>query len=128
MLVCPGSEAKSQHQAVHDTLDVVSGKWKLIILAVLLVRPYRFKELSRELGVSPRILSKELQEMEGHHLVTRTVCNTRPVSVEYACTAHSRTLLPVVQAMADWGYLHYEAVVGSKRPDDPTPRRHTDRD
>ena len=119
MTSCPGSSAKSQYQAVRDTLDVVSGKWKLVILAALLQRPYRFQELSREIGISPRVLSKELQEMEQHRLVVRTVCDTRPGTVEYVSTAHSRTLLRVVQTMSDWGYLHYEVVAGSRRPDDP---------
>lgn len=119
MIVCPGSTAKSQHQAVRDTLDVVSGKWKLVILAVLLVRKHRFKELSHAIGISPRVLSKELQEMEQHHLVKRTVCNTRPITVEYESTPHSQTLLGVVQAMSDWGYLHHETIVGQKRLDDP---------
>jgi DNA-binding HxlR family transcriptional regulator len=123
MLVCPGSATKSQHQAVRDTLEVISGKWKLVILAVLLARKYRFKELSREIGISPRILSKELQEMEQHQLVTRTVCDTRPVTVEYASTPHAQSLLSVVQAMSEWGYRHHEAVLGSKRVDDPTESR-----
>lgn len=116
---CPGSASKSQHQAVRDTLEVISGKWKLVILAVLLNRPYRFKELSREIGISPRILSKELQELEQHQLVTRRVCETRPITVEYSSSGHGRSLLSVVQAMSDWGYLHYETIVGSKRVDDP---------
>lgn len=119
MFVCPGSNAKSQHQAVHDTLDVISGKWKLVILAVLLQRKYRFRELSREIGISPRVLSKELQEMEQNLLVKRTVCDTRPITVEYESTHHSRTLLQVVQALSDWGYLHHEALVGARRADDP---------
>ncbi|MDF7815241.1 helix-turn-helix domain-containing protein [Hymenobacter sp. YC55] len=119
MPICPGSHSKSQHQAVRDTLDVISGKWKLVILAVLLQRKYRFKELSREINITPRILSRELQEMELNQLVKRTVCDTRPITVEYECTAHSRTLLSVVQAMCDWGYLHHEAVVGTRRSDDP---------
>ncbi|WP_223652790.1 winged helix-turn-helix transcriptional regulator [Hymenobacter psoromatis] len=119
MLVCPGSAAKSQPQAVRDTLEVISGKWKLVILAALLARKYRFKELSREIGISPRILSKELQELEVHQLVKRTVCDTRPITVEYESTPHSQSLLSVVQAMSDWGYLHYETLIGRKRTDDP---------
>ncbi len=117
---CPGSASKSQHQAVRDTLEVISGKWKLVILALLLNRPYRFKELSREIGISPRILSKELQELEQHQLVTRRVCETRPITVEYASSDHGRSLLSVVQAMSDWGYLHHETIVGKKRLDDPS--------
>jgi DNA-binding HxlR family transcriptional regulator len=107
MFACLGPATKSQHQAVRDTLEVISGKWKLVILAALLARAYRFKELSREIGISPRILSKELQELEAHQLVTRTVCDTRPITVEYASTPHSQTLLAVVQVMSDWGYLHH---------------------
>lgn len=99
MLTCPG--AKSHHQAVRDTLDVISGKWKLVILAVLLARRRRFKELSREIGISPRVLSKELQELEMHQLVKRTGCDTRPITVEYESTPHSQTLLQVVRAMSD---------------------------
>lgn len=119
MHVCPGSTAKNQHQAVRDTLDVIGGKWKLIILSLLMDRPYRFKELSRAVGISARVLSKELQEMEQHQLIKRTVCDTRPITVEYESSAHGRSLLSVVQAMSDWGYLHHETIVGQKRTDDP---------
>ena len=108
---------KTTHRAVYDTLEVVSGKWKLVILAVLLERTYRFKELSREIGISPRVLSKELQELEQHQLVTRTVCDTRPITVEYAATPYSRTLHSVVAAMRDWGLTHHQTIVGQPRPD-----------
>lgn len=119
MITCPGPNAKSQHQAVRDTLDVISSKWKLVILPVLLVRKYPFKELSREIGISPRMLAKELQEMEAHQLVKRTVRDTRPVTVEYESTAHSQTLLRVVHAMSEWGYLHHETIIGKRRVGDP---------
>ncbi|MDQ2770995.1 MAG: helix-turn-helix transcriptional regulator [Bacteroidota bacterium] len=121
MPTLPGYTTKCQHQAVRDTLDVISGKWKLVILSVLLERKRRFKELSREIGISPRILSKELQELELNKLVKRTVCDTRPVTVEYESTAHSQTLLGVVQAMSAWGYLHHETIVGKRRAGDPAP-------
>jgi DNA-binding HxlR family transcriptional regulator len=119
MYSCPGEAPKSQYQAVRDTLEVISGKWKLVLLAALLTRPFRFRELSREVGITPRLLAKELQELEQHQLISRTVCDTRPITVEYASTAHSRTLLPVVQALSDWGYLHHEVIVGHRRPDAP---------
>lgn len=106
---------KTTNHALRDTLDVIGGKWKLVILAVLLDRTHRFKELSREIGISPRILSKELQEMEQNQLVTRTVCDTRPVTVEYAATPYSHTLRPVVMAMREWGLLHHQTIVGKPR-------------
>lgn len=114
-------ECRAAYRSVRDTLDVVSGKWKLVILAVLLEEKQRFKELSRTLGISPRVLSKELLELEQHQLITRTVCDTRPVTVEYAATAHAHTLSEVIRAMQQWGALHYATVVGSARPAAPPP-------
>lgn len=109
------AECRSAHQAVRDTLDVVGGKWKLVILTALRERKYRFKELSRALNISPSILSKELQEMEMDKLVTRTVHNTTPQTVEYEATEYSKTLGEVIQAMRNWGELHHETIVGKKR-------------
>lgn len=114
-LAAPPAACKTTHRAVYDTLDVIGGKWKLIILAVLLERTFRFKELSREIGISPRILSKELQELEQHQLVTRTVCDTRPITVEYSATPYSRTLSSVVASLRDWGLTHHQAIVGKPR-------------
>ena len=109
------AECRSAHQSVRDTLDVVGGKWKLVILAALGERKYRFKELSRALNISPSILSKELQEMEMDKLVTRTVHNTTPQTVEYEVTEYSKTLGEVLRAMRNWGEMHHETIVGKKR-------------
>ncbi|MBF9140546.1 winged helix-turn-helix transcriptional regulator [Hymenobacter properus] len=108
-------ECRSAHRSVRDTLDVVGGKWKLVILAALAERKYRFKELSRALGISPSMLSKELQEMEMDRLVTRTVLNTTPQTVEYEVTEYSKTLGEVLQALRNWGEMHHETIVGKKR-------------
>ena len=110
------AECRSTHRAVRDTLDVIGGKWKLIILTTLLDRTHRFKELAREIGISPRILSKELQELEMNNLVIRTVCDTRPITVEYRPTDHAQTLEPVINAMRDWGRVHRQEVVGDSQP------------
>jgi DNA-binding HxlR family transcriptional regulator len=102
-------ECRAAYRAVRDTLDVVSGKWKLAILAVLLQETQCFRELSRRLGISPRVLAKELVELEQHYLVTRTVCDTRPVT-------HAHTLSDVIHAMHRWGTLHHATVVGPVHP------------
>ncbi|MGN7723087.1 winged helix-turn-helix transcriptional regulator [Chitinophaga sp. 22620] len=97
--------------AVQDTLDVVGGKWKLVLLAILRGGKYRFRELSREAGISPRILSKELQELEMNGLVSRTVRDTKPVTVEYALTPYSETLSDVLGSMQKWGEQHRKKIV-----------------
>lgn len=97
--------------AIRDTLDVVGGKWKLVLVSVLRSGKKGFNELSREAGISPRILSKELQEMEMNGLITREVCNTKPVTVQYEMTEYSRTLNEVLEAMEKWGYHHRQRIL-----------------
>ncbi len=92
---------------------MASSEWRT---AWLLQETQRFKELSRRLKISPRVLAKELVELEQHHPVTRTVRNTRPVTVAYAATAHAHTLGDVIHALHRWGMLHHATVVGPVRP------------
>lgn len=98
--------------AIQDTLDVVGGKWKLVLISILRTGKKRFRELSREAGITPRILSKELQELEINGLVNRTVCDTKPITVEYSLTEYSETLSEVVVAMHKWGVEHRKKVMG----------------
>ncbi len=97
--------------AIRDTLDVVGGKWKLVLISVLRSGKKGFNELSREAGITPRILSKELQELEMNELVTRTVCNTKPVTVQYELTPYSATLDTVLGAMESWGQQHRKKMI-----------------
>ncbi|GAA4795022.1 winged helix-turn-helix transcriptional regulator [Olivibacter ginsenosidimutans] len=102
------------HLAIQDTLYVVSGKWKLVILSILVNDgAMRFGELSRKAGISPRILSKELQEMEMNKLVSRTVSNTRPITVTYGATEYADTLKEVIDAMIKWGKNHRKAIAAN---------------
>lgn len=100
------ASCKQARLAIQDTLDIVGGKWKLVLVSVLRDGKKKFNELSRYAGISPRILSKELQELETNGLVSRNVCNTKPVTVEYELTAYSKTLSEVVLAMHKWGVAH----------------------
>lgn len=102
------------HSAIQDTLYVVNGKWKLVILSILVQNgTKRFGELSREAGISPRILSKELNELEMNQLVSREVCNTKPVTVEYTATPYAETLKEVLDAMIRWGENHRKKIISS---------------
>ena len=69
---------------VRDVLDIINGKWKLPILIALSFDTKRFKELERDVeGITPKMLSKELRDLELNQLVIRTVHATVPVTVEY---------------------------------------------
>lgn len=111
---------KRARLAIQDTLDVVGGKWKLVLLTILMEGKRRFRELSREAGITPRILSKELQELEMNGLVSRTVCDTKPITVEYALTPYSETLSEVLHAMGRWGQQHRNKIISESRAESIT--------
>lgn len=100
---------------IRDTLDILNGKWKLPIIGALMFGNKRFKELQREIPkITPRMLSKELREMEVNQLVKRTVYDTIPVSVEYELTKHGRSLQEVMRALQKWGTTHRKKIIGQK--------------
>ena len=97
---------------VRDALEVLSGKWKIPIIIALSQGNFRFRELHRQVqGITTRMLSKELKEMELHGLVTRTVYDSLPVSVDYELTTHGKSLKPVVDALYKWGLTHREKFI-----------------
>ncbi|MCC8407755.1 helix-turn-helix transcriptional regulator [Mucilaginibacter sp. UR6-1] len=99
--------------AIQDTISVIGGKWKLILLTELLTKGDRqFRQLSRDVGITSRMLSKELDDLEANKLVRRTPLDTRPLTVEYSATAYSKTLKDVVLAMSSWGKRHREVIAG----------------
>ena len=91
--------------AIRDTMEILSGKWKFHILGTLLQRDkLHFMDLLREVdGIGTKMLSKELQDLEMNRLVTRSVLNTKPVTVEYEITEHGKTLAPIIDEIAKWG-------------------------
>jgi len=98
---------------IQDALDVLSGKWKLQIITALLFGKRRFRELSREVsGITDRMLSKELRELEENRLVSRTVLDAYPPVVEYALTAHGQTLKGVLGELQKWGAEHRRTILG----------------
>lgn len=109
--VCPVSM-----QAVNDALEFLGGKWKLSILMALLTGgKQRFMELERNVsGITPKMLSKELQDLEMNQLVTRNVLNTKPVTVEYEITDYCASLKPVLLALGEWGAGHRMLLMGRK--------------
>jgi DNA-binding HxlR family transcriptional regulator len=101
------SECKKNLLPVKDALDILSGKWKLPIIIALTFEKKRFKEMQREIdGITPKMLSKELKELEINQLVKRTVYDTLPVTVEYSLTTYGKSLHKVIEELRTWGLQH----------------------
>ncbi|HYJ92642.1 MAG TPA: helix-turn-helix domain-containing protein [Pyrinomonadaceae bacterium] len=99
--------------AIRDTMDVLSGKWKIAIIGSLTFGEKRFKELQRDVnGITAKMLSKELKDLEINKLVKRTVFDTKPVTVEYRLTDHGRSLEKIIDELVRWGTLHREKIFG----------------
>ena len=86
-------------------MSMIEGKWKTVILCRMMIegRPLRFKELMEVEGISARILTKQLREMEGDELVSRKVYPVVPPKTEYTLTDLGKSLVPIVKAMDKWG-------------------------
>ena len=107
---------KHYHCPVEATLDVIGGKWKPLILWQLKANKLRFSGLQQNMqGISPKMLTKQLRELEGDGLVLREVFPEIPPRVEYSLTEFGKTVLPVLDALCEWGskYLERECVFGN---------------
>jgi DNA-binding HxlR family transcriptional regulator len=88
---------------VEVTIDIVGGKWKCLVLWHLHEGKMRFKELERIVpGVSQKMLTQQLKEMEKDGLLTKTVYPEVPPKVEYSLTERGHSLFPVLEIMHKW--------------------------
>jgi DNA-binding HxlR family transcriptional regulator len=93
--------------SIGDALYVIGGKWKLRVVAALRDGNKRFNEMQRSIdGISARVLSSELKELELNGFVKRIVHTQTPVVVEYQLTDYADTLGDVLQSLASWGAMH----------------------
>jgi DNA-binding HxlR family transcriptional regulator len=93
------------------TIAAIGGRWKIILLWHLYGGKLRFSELRRKVpGISQKMLTEQLRELEGHGLVTRTVYAEVPPRVEYAATPLGKSLDPVIAAIGDWGRKHGDKI------------------
>jgi DNA-binding HxlR family transcriptional regulator len=102
---------KTYHCPVEAALDVIGGKWKPLILWALGDNVLRFGELQKELpGVNTKMLTKQLRELEEDGVIKRTVYPEVPPRVEYMITDFGKTLIPILEALCNWGanYLGIE--------------------
>lgn len=89
---------------VATTVLLIGSKWKLLIMRNLMMRPWRFNELKKDLeGISQKVLTDSLRSMESDGLITRTVYPEVPPRVEYALSELGESMRPIMDAMEKWG-------------------------
>ena len=96
---------------ISAALNVLGGKWTIVIIWQLIRRTARFNELKKAIsGITQHMLTSHLRELEAHGIVARTIYAEVPPRVEYALTDHGRSLEPVIRSLAKWGGQHLAAV------------------
>jgi DNA-binding HxlR family transcriptional regulator len=105
---------KKEIMAVHDAMDVLNGKWKIsIISSICYYNKRRFSDILNDVqGISNKMLSKELKELEINKLIKRTVLDTQPISVQYQLTEYGITLKTIISNLAEWGIAHRKVITG----------------
>lgn len=109
---------RAEHQIcpVEITLHVIGGRWKVLILWYLKENLRRFGELRRLMpGVTQKMLTHQLRELEGDGLVRRKVYAQVPPKVEYSITEHGKSLAPILNQMGKWGMAHQKMSQGIAR-------------
>lgn len=91
-------------QAIQDTMYVVQGRWKITIIALLCNGEFRYSELEKGISkITPKMLSKELKELEINELIIRKVYDTIPIKVTYKLSDYGYTLVPLILELVSWG-------------------------
>lgn len=106
---------------VEDTLGLIDGKWKGVVLYHLGDGTLRFNALRRRVrGVTQRVLTRQLRELEADGLVTRTVYAEVPPRVEYSLSEKGETLRPIIAALKAWGVTHIAETEAPERREERT--------
>ena len=114
------AQCKATLNSVADALYVIGGKWKLRIIVALKEGTKRFNEMQRLIdGISAKVLSTELKDLELNGFVRRNVFTGSPVVVEYELTDYADTLGDVLQTLSEWGAMHKETVKKSMKKKKP---------
>ena len=96
---------------VATAVSLIGGKWKLLIIRNLKVRPWRFNELQRNIdGISQKVLTDSLRQMIDDGLVYRHDYQEMPPKVEYGLTELGKEMLPIIDALADFGN-YYKSII-----------------
>ncbi len=109
-------KCESSLKNVLDALYVLNGRWTLPVVLSLMNKPKRFNEIQKTVsGISPKVLAKELKDLEQNEFVKRNVYPTIPVTILYEATEYSQTLQNVLRELDVWGAQHRERIKQSMR-------------
>src|SRR5688572_16893895 len=113
-------QCKTKLNSIADALYAIGGKWKLRIIIALKEGNKRFNEMQRVIdGISAKVLSAELKDLELNGFVRRNVFTGSPVVVEYELTDYADTLGDVLHTLSEWGAMHREKVRKSMKRKKP---------
>ena len=114
------TDCNSILRPVRDTLDVISGKWKLPIIISIGAGNNRFTTIMKSIpAISPKVLAKELKELESHGIVKRAVAPDYPVSITYSLEEYASSLQPLISVMQEWGNNHREKIIQEATKKEP---------
>src|SRR5687767_2752080 len=100
---------------VRDALEVINGKWKLPIIISIGVGNERFTDIQESIpGITPKVLAKELKDLEQHQLIKRVVVDDYPVKILYKPEPYADTLTPIILALKNWGLKHRKRIFSKK--------------
>ncbi len=109
-------ECTSRVRYISDALYVLNGKWKLPLIFTLRQAPGRFNEILKSMdGITPKVLAKELRDLEINGFIVRKVYSTAPITGIYETTDYSDTLKKLLFELGDWGEQHREKIKQSIR-------------
>jgi DNA-binding HxlR family transcriptional regulator len=107
----PYSKCLDTVKPVRDALEVINGKWKLAIIISIGVGNDRFTDIQDSIeGITPKVLAKELKELEQHTLIKRIITEGYPVKITYQHDEYASTLTPIIYALKDWGLNHRKKI------------------
>ncbi len=98
---------QSKLKTTRDTLEVIQGKWRIPIIVALTLGAKRFGEIQKDIvDISPKMLSQELKALETNKIITRTLYDSMPVTVEYSLTPLGLSMKKMLDELLDWG-IHF---------------------
>ncbi len=97
----------------RDALEVIQGKWRLPIIIALTFGNKRFSEIQKDIvDISPKMLSQELKSLEQNKIITRTMYDSMPVTVEYSLTPLGVSMKKMLEELLNWGVHFRKEIIG----------------